>query len=105
MLGANKWSVFIRVSKHCFFFEVIPVQVLSLVQSSTFASGVELSKKTSLESKPITSRVFHCSIFISSKPNSLKEDETAAPILVQSPSLPTKDGQRWSVVNLHYRLS
>ena len=49
MLGANKWSVFIRVSKHCFFFEVIPVQVLSLVQSSTFASGVELSKRTSLE--------------------------------------------------------
>ena len=82
-------DVFIRVSKHCFCFEVILIQVLSLVQSTTFASGVELSKRTSLESKPIACRVFHCSIFISSKPNSLKEDETAAPILAQSPSLLT----------------
>ena len=40
---------FYKSFKTLFLIEVIPVQVLSLVQSSTFASGVELSKRTSLE--------------------------------------------------------
>ena len=77
MLGANKWSVFIRVSKHCFCFGVILVQVLSLVQSTTFASGVELSRRTSLESKPIASKIpYHVSsvLLLSVLPNDHNRD-------------------------------
>ena len=44
-------------------------------------------RRTSLESKPIASGVCRCSFFISSKLNSLKVDETAAPMLALLTSL------------------
>ena len=44
-------------------------------------------RRTSLESKPIASGVCRCSFFISSKLNSLKVDETAAPMLTLLTSL------------------
>ena len=72
----NKMSVFIRVAKDCCFSLFCSHPGSSAVTCTIISFCIRSSsERTSLESKPIASRVWRCSFFISSQPSSPKEDE------------------------------